>query len=293
MNWQKDLKIKPERKVLLKNHTTFKIGGPADYFFCPKSRNQLKLLIKAAKRYKIPILVIGAGSNILASDKGVRTIVVKLSAKTFKKTSIRNNSVYAASAVTLPQLINICQKHGLSGLENLVGVPGTVGGALVMNASAWGRDIKDTLREVEVMDRDGRIKILKKAAVSFGYRKSGLGKYIILGARFDLTKIPPPEIKNRMLLYIKQRRSSQDLSYPSAGCIFKNPSGKSAGRLIDACGLKGMRLGDAAVSGKHANFIVNLGKAGSEDVIGLMKLIETKVRNKFNINLKPEIKIWN
>lgn len=293
MNWQKGLKIKLKHAVRLKGYTTFKIGGPADYFSCPKDTDELKILIKAAKRYKIPILVIGTGSNILADDKRVRALVMRLSTPFFNKLCINDCLVYAGGGVKLPRLINIAQKHGLSGLENLVGIPGTVGGALMMNASAWGRDIKDAVNDVKVMDYNGRIKVLKKSTIRFGYRKSGLGKYIILGSSFSLVKRNPRQIKNKIRSYIKQRIGTQDLTYPSAGCIFKNPEGDSAGRLIDECALKGKRIGGALISDKHANFIVNVGNAKAADVLKLIALVKKEVHKKFNINLKPEIKIWN
>jgi len=293
MKLQKGLKINLKRAVRLGGHTTFKIGGPADYFACPGDRNELKILIKTAKRYKIPILVIGAGSNILADDRRVRALVIRLNTSSFKKITIKNSSLYSGSGAMLSQLISVSQKHRLSGLENLAGIPGTVGGALAMNAGAWGRDIADVTSEVEVMDYGGKIKFLKKAAIKFGYRKSGLGKYIILGTRFNLTKGNPREIKNRIRLYIKRRRGAQDLTHPSAGCIFKNPAGESAGKLIDECGLKGRRAGGAAISDKHANFIININNALAGDVLKLMALVKREVSRKFNINLKPEIKIWN
>jgi len=293
MNWQKGLKLKKVRlKEPLKKHTTFKIGGPAEYFVRPKGAAELKVLIKAAKRYKIPVLVIGAGSNILAGDKGVGGLVIQLNSSYFKKIRVKGNSVHAGSGVMLSKLIITSRNFGLSGLENLAGIPGTVGGALAMNAGAWGKNIEDTLKEVWVMDYSGRIRVLKKKNIEFGYRKSDLGKYIILEARFGLGKGDGLNIRSRIREYLKQRRSAQDLTRPSAGCVFKNPTGKSAGKLIDECGLKGKRVGGAAISGKHANFIVNLGNAKSADVIDLIKLIKNKVRAKFHINLEPEIKIW-
>ncbi len=289
MNLQKGLKINLKRAVRLKGYTTFKIGGPADYLAWPKDRDELKILIKAAKRYKIPILVIGAGSNILADDKRVPALVVSLSRPCFKKLCVKNSSLYAGSSVMLSQLINISQKYGLSGLENLAGIPGTVGGVLLMNAGAWGRDIGNVTEEVEVMDSSGRIKFLKKSAIKFAYRKSGLRKYIILGARFNLTRASPGEIKDKIRLYIKRRRDTQDLTRPSAGCIFKNPAGENAGKLIDGCGLKERRIGGAIVSAKHANFILNAGNAKARDVLELMDLIKKEVRKKFGIDLKTEI----
>lgn len=294
MNWQKGLKIKVSQGINLDAYTTFKIGGKASFFACPDSREELKVLIKAAKRYKIPVLILGAGSNLLVSDKGVRALVIKLGAGgEFNKLSFKGDSIYSAGAVMLSRLVGVAQKRGLSGLEGLAGIPGTLGGALVMNASAWGYSISERIREVEVMDYNARIKIIRPDALNFGYRSSNLSKYIILGASFVLARDNPDEIKKRINLFIKQRRQSQDLKLPSAGCIFKNPPGDSAGRLIDACGLKSKKSGGAVISDKHANFILNFNGATAKDVVSLIKLIEKEVYNKFKVRLRPEIKIWH
>lgn len=317
MNWWKDLKGKVRLKELLKNHTTFKIGGPVKFFIEPRDINDLKLLLNlvnpalstakrnckirkggvkiylpAGRQGKMPLLVIGAGSNILINDKGVDGVVLRLNSPYFKRVSFRNNCLDVGSGARLSQVVLSAQKRGLSGAEFLVGIPGTVGGALVMNAGVSGKSIGDLVENVTVMDYNGSIKILNKKDIKFGYRVSSLSKYIILSARIKLVKADKEEIRGRVKRYLGYRKITQGLSLPNAGCIFKNPQGYSAGRLIDLCGLKGKRIKDACVSERHANFILNLGRAKSEDVIGLMKLIQREVKNKFNINLKPEIKIW-
>ncbi len=293
MNWLKSLKGKVRFAEPLARYTTFRIGGPAKYLIEPKDTNDLKLLLNAGKTYKIPILVLGGGSNILIADKGVNCVAVRLNSPFFKKVIFQKNCVEAASGVRLSQLIRLGESRGLSGLEFLAGIPGTLGGALAMNAGAWGKSIAQSVEAIKLIDAHGKIKMLNPKEIKFGYRRSGLERYIILGARLKLAKRKRREINNRIERFIKKRREAQDLSSPSAGCIFKNPKGNSAGRLIDLCGLKGRKIGGAMISAKHANFILNLGRAKAGDVLGLMALAKSAVKKKFGITLEPEIKIWN
>lgn len=277
---------------MLRNYTTFKIGGPAEFFIQPKNINALRQLLRFVKRYHLPLRVIGAGSNILSSDKGFKGVVLKLNSAGFKSIIFKHTNFSAGSAVTLNQVLNIAQRKGLSGLEFLAGIPGTVGGALIMNAGAQGESIGDFVEEARVMDYNGKIKTLNKRDIKFGYRTSNLAKYIILSASFNLLKKDKEEIKERITRYLNYRKATQDLSKPSAGCIFKNPNGMSAGKLIDLCALKGKSIGGATISLRHANFILNQGGAYASDVLELMRLIRKKVKAKFNIALEPEIKIW-
>lgn len=317
MKWWKSLKGKVRQKELLREHTTFKIGGPAKFFIEPQDIDDLRLLLNSVnpvrkidtgktkfsngvKRYlthsgrqgKIPILVIGAGSNILISDKGLNAVVLRLNSPHFRRISFRNNYLEVGSGVMLNQIVFSAQKHNLSGTEFLVGIPGTVGGALVMNAGIPGRNIGDLVENVTIMDYNGNVKTLNKKDIKFDYRVSSLSKYIILSACIKLAKRNREEIKDKLNRYLNYRKVTQDLSFPSAGCIFKNPAGYSAGRLIDLCGLKGKRIQDACVSLKHANFILNLRRAKAGDIFRLINLIKKEVKNKFHITLKPEIKIW-
>jgi len=292
MTWWKKLKGKVRLKEPLRNKTTFKIGGPAKFFIEPRDSTDLKLLITCAKRYKIPILVIGSGSNILISDKGVRAIVLQLNSPFFKRILYNGNFLKAGCGLSLNELIQAAREHSLSGVEFSAGIPGTVGGALSMNAGAWGKNIGDLVESAEVMDYNGKIKILNKKDIKFGYRKSSLRKFMILSVCIKLTKKNRKEIKGNINKYLAYRRNTQDVSLPNAGCIFKNPPGKFAGRLIDLCGLKGGRRGNAFVSWRHANFILNQGNAHASDVLKLMNLIKNRVKQKFNIKLEPEIKIW-
>lgn len=301
MNWRNGLKIKTEQKKSLHNYTTFKIGGRPKYFFEPKDINELKLLVSLSKKYKTPILVLGAGSNILASDKGVDALVVRLNSPSFKWMKFENTFIKIGSGIMLNRVVSAAKRRGLSGAEFLAGIPGTVGGALVMNAGVSekvkgkrpkARGIGDIVQAATVMDGDGGIKTLHKNEMKFGYRRSNLSEYIILSACIKLLKKNGLTIVNKINKYLDYRRISQDSSYPSAGCIFKNPVGFSAGQLIDLCGLKGRQIGGACISRKHANFILNTAGAKARDVFALMDLMQKEVKNKFNITLEPEIKIW-
>ena len=292
MNWWKNLKGKVKRQELLKNHTSFRIGGPATLFIEPQDIADLKLLLDLLKRYKISTLLIGAGSNILVSDQGVKGAVLRLSAPYFKSINFKNNYCSVGAGVLLNNLVASAQKRDLAGLEFLVGIPGTVGGALVMNAGAQGKNIQDLIQNVTVMDGRGRIKTLNKKKIKFGYRYSSLSPYIVIGARLKLTPGRRTQIRKKIKEYWDYRKLTQDCTLPSAGCVFQNPPGHCAGKLIDLCGLKGKKLGGACISQKHANFILNLGDAQARDVLRLMDMIRKKVKHKFSITLKPEIKIW-
>jgi UDP-N-acetylmuramate dehydrogenase len=210
----------------------------------------------------------------------------------FKKINFCGDRVEASSAAPLSRLISLTRAKGLSGLEFLAGIPGTLGGALMMNAGAWGRCVGDLVEDVKVMDHRGRIKLLDKKDIKFKYRCAGLDGFIILGAGLRLEKNDKGQIGARIKEHLLQRKRAQDLSHPSAGCVFKNPKGKPAGMLIDKCGLKGKEIGGAGISTKHANFILNLGDASARDVLALMSLARKEVYKKFKVRLKPEIKIW-
>jgi len=293
MNWWKSLKGRVRFEEPLKNHTTFKIGGPAKFFIEPLDLKDLKQAASLAKTNDTPIFLLGSGSNVLVNDKGISGIVLQLSSPYFKKISRKNNFFEIGSGLLLARLVKYALERSLSGVEFLASIPGTVGGALAMNAGAWGKDIGNIIEKVTVMDYNGNIKILSRKNIKLEYRKSSLSKYIILSCRIRLVKKHKQEIRDTMRKYIKFRQNSQESYYSNAGCIFKNPSLiESAGRLIDLCSLKNKRIGGACVSQKHANFIINRENAKAGDVLKLMNLIETKVKQRFNINLEPEIKIW-
>lgn len=292
MNWQENFKGSIKRKEPLFRHTTFKIGGPAEYFVRPEDKEDLKFLITSLKRYKIPFFMIGQGSNLLVSDKGVRGAAIKLDSTFFRTISFRKNRLEAGSGAALGKLIVESASRGFSGLEFLAGIPGTLGGALVMNAGAWGYSIAGVVESVTVMDRRGLTRTLNKKEINFKYRSSGLDTYIVLSAVLRLKDAKRIKIRQAIGNYIKQRRLAQDLSKPNAGCIFKNPGTDSAGKLIDRAGLKNRAVGGAVVSAKHANFILNRKNASYRDVLKLMGLIRKEVKAKYNVMLEPEIKIW-
>ena len=290
MNWPRNLKVKV--RYPLKNKTTFKIGGAAQYFSEPNNIAQLKLLIVEAQKKKLPLFILGAGSNLLVSDKGVRGLVIKLSAPYFKKISLESTSLKVGAGVILGSLISFAKKNSLKRLEFLAGIPGSLGGALAMNAGCWGFSIGDLVKEVEIMDYSGNIKTLKRDKIKFAYRKSGLCNCVILSAVLKLKPGSRIAIKSALKRYLSRRRSSQDCSFPNAGCIFRNPGNNSAGRLIDLCGLKGKNKGPAFISKIHSNFILNKGGSCANDVLSLMDMIRKKVKKKFAVTLKPEVKIW-
>ena len=292
MNWWKNLKGKVKLNEPLCKHTSFRIGSAVRFFIEPADIEELKLIVSYAKKQRLKLLVIGAGSNILAADKASAAVVVRLSSGFFSKISCKSNYIEAGSGVALARLVKVALGKQLSGVEFLAGIPGTVGGALFMNAGGWGQNIGDLVAHVKVMDYNNKTLYLDKKDLRFGYRCADFSRYIILGARLKLKRASRQFIKKRLKEYIDYRRDTQDLHWPSAGCVFKNPKDHSAGRLIDACGLKGKSIGGAQVSERHANFILNRNNAKAGDVVKLMKFVEKKVKSKFNIKLEPEIKLW-
>ncbi|RJO65625.1 MAG: UDP-N-acetylmuramate dehydrogenase [Candidatus Omnitrophota bacterium] len=292
MNWYKGLGQSCKCREPLKRHTTLKIGGPARFFIEPRDRDQLQELLRLLRRNKISFHVLGMGSNVLVRDRGFNGAVVRLHAPGFKKITFGSNYVIAGSGVSLVRLLLGCYQEGFSGLEFLTGIPGTTGGALVMNAGIKEKCIADALESVTVMDKNGSIKTIVNKDARFSYRSSCLKKFVVLDGRFRVRRRPRLLIKKRMDELRAWRHRNQDYSFPSAGCVFKNPVNDSAGRLIDACGLKGVIIGGAAVSLLHANFIVNRGKASAADVLKLMLLMKTQVKRRFSITLTPEIEIW-
>ena len=293
------------KNVSLKNYTTFKIGGRAKYFFAARTKEDLIKAVATAKKLKLPFFVLGGGSNLLVSDKGYNGLVINFQIPSptaagrrgRRDASLRppifnfqKNKIIVGAGTRLGELVNASVERRLTGLEWASGIPGTVGGAVFGNAGAFQKSMKDVVKEVEVLDpKDLRFKIYDFKKCQFGYRDS-IFKHkknlIILSVVFKLKKGKKSEMIKEYLNYKKQR---QPLDYPSAGSIFKNPSGFSAGELVEKCGLKGKRIGQAKISEKHANFIVNLGNARAKDVKKLINLIKKEVKKKFKINLEEEI----
>jgi len=290
MNWPKELKVRFDYP--LKDKTTFRIGGNARFFSEPKDAAELSLLVKLAGKNKIPVYILGAGSNLLISDKGVKGLVITLNSSHFKGISRQKEFIKAGCGVKLGSLIKFTLNESLQGLEFLTGIPGTLGGALAMNSGCWGSSLGDLVVEVQVMDKGGRIKTLSRKEINFSYRKSSLSNYIILSALLKLKKSVASRIKKNIKRYLSSRRKTQGLTWPNAGCIFKNPENNSSGMLIDLCGLKGKNVGGAFISERHANFILNKDKASAADVLKLMRVVRRQVKVRFNLTLQPEIKIW-
>lgn len=273
----------------LDKFTTFRIGGPADFYLEPKDRNDLINLIKYLKEIKYPYIIIGNGSNVLISDDGIRGAAINLEYG-FTKIEVKKNKVYAEAGIRLSKLVDVCIEHSLVGLENLAGIPGTLGGAILMNAGAYGGEISDSITKVEVVDNE-QISFLKKEECGFAYRKSNLEGKVILSAEFELPFGDKERAKERRKELLLKRNLSQPVELPNAGSIFKNPPNDYAAKLIEQAGLKGLTIGGAKVSEKHANFIVNFNNASAKDVIELMKIIQERVHQKFGIMLEPEIKV--
>jgi len=279
----------------MKNHTSLRIGGPADVFAMPQDVLSLINTHTALKRNKIPVFHLGGGTNILVRDRGIAGVV--LSSRSFRRIGVvsRDSSyVYVAveAGALLQRLVQYTKENGYSGIEGLAGIPGTVGGAISGNAGAFGCEIKDVLVSVEIMDTEGKIKKVKADKIGFRYRSSGiLPDEFILSAEIKLTAGNTEEVSSRIENFLKIKKEKQPIWEASAGCVYKNPSGLSAGKLIDEAGCKGMSVGGIEVSNLHANFFINKGEANASDFIRLMEEVAGIVKEKFRILLEPEIKI--
>ena len=281
------------QRVEMRPYVTMRIGGPAKALYIPKQMSDLIGLILLCKRYRISLLTLGNGSNMIVSDKGTRKIFVKLGAPFFKKAVVRGQEITCGAGLSLNRFCDIAEKNSLSGAEFLVGIPGTIGGAIIQNAGAHKKEISGILKQIRCIDLSGNLVTLDLKEADFGYRFSGIKGLLIVSATFALKKSNRAIIQERTIRHIEARLSTQDYTAPSAGCVFKNPANKksSAGALIDKCGLKGARIGDAMVSHKHANFIVNKGKATAKDVLELIQLIKKKVGTEEGVILEQEIEV--
>ena len=275
----------------MSKHTSFKIGGPAEIFVKINNVEELKLIIKISKQAEVPITVVGNGSNLLVSDDGIRGIVLKIE---FDKIEIEESGkLKIGSGVKLAFLAQKCLKEKLKGFEFASGIPGTIGGAIRMNAGAHGSEMKDIVKKITCMTRDGKIQVISNEEAKFEYRNSIFSQndYIILEAEIQLRKGNPEEIRSKMDEYATYRKEKQPIEYPSAGSTFKRGNDFITAKLIDECGLKGYQIGGAQVSEKHAGFIINKGNATAEDVKQLMKYVEEQVYNKFGKKIEAEIEI--
>ncbi len=278
--------------VSMKDYVSLKIGGSADVMAFPQDAADLRELVKFAWTKKFPLFYLGGGTNLLVRDGGVRGIVINLNEGMKDITFLKDMKVIAGSGGKLTELSRECGEKGLGGLEFAVGIPGVLGGAVAMNAGCFGREMKDVVEGVEIIDKKGKKGFLSNAELGFGYRKSKLPEgAVVVKVHLALTKRDSSEIKAEIKELRAKRKKSAPVVKPNAGSIFKNPEGKSAGRLIDEAGLKGLCSGDAQISMEHANYIVNNGEAKAADVLNLMATIRDKVYSSMGVMLEPEIKV--
>ena len=273
-------------------HTWFHLGGPAEFFAEPNTVEELQALVRRCREQNTPIRLLGGGSNILVRDEGVSGMVVRLAAPAFTEITVGKQTVSAGGGAKLGHAISTSVREGLVGLETLVGIPGTIGGALHGNAGSRGGDIGQWTCQATVMTRGGEIIERSREELVFAYRESSLDELVILGTQFQLEQDDPEELTKRMQKQWIVKKASQPLGHQSAGCIFKNPRGMSAGMLIEQAGLKNTRYGQAEVSDRHANFIVAEQGASSQDVLKLIELVRGRVVDKLGIELETEIEIW-
>lgn len=281
------------RNEPMSRHTLFKIGGPADLFVVPEDRHSLSTILKRCAGHSIPVYIVGGGANLLVHDEGVRGVVVNLAG--LKKAQWDDDAgqlvLKVEAGAVLAPLVAEAERRGWSGLESLAGIPGSVGGALVMNAGTKAGSIADVVREIEIMTLDGReTRTISRDEAGYGYRTSALSDLVIVAAVLTLKQGTPDEVKAATNV-VRGYRKGQPLGVPCAGSVFKNPPGDFAGRLVEAAGLKGLRIGGAMVSEQHGNFIVNAGGATAYDVLSLVSRVQHKVFENTGVQLELEIKI--
>lgn len=287
--------LRPEqlrREEPLSRHTTFRVGGAAEYFVTPEL-GQIPQVVALCKRYDLPLTVIGNGSNLLIADAGLRGVVMEIGRAAAGITVTDGTDLLVQAGTLLSEVANTAAKHGLAGMEFAAGIPGSMGGAVVMNAGAYGGEMKDILTEVRVLTLDGEILVRPAQELDLSYRHSRMmdeGE-LVLEARVHLEKDDEAAIRARMEELKKKRVEKQPLEYPSAGSTFKRPEGYFAGKLIEDAGLRGFRVGDAQVSEKHCGFVINRGSATAADIIELMHQVQLRVREQSGVDLEPEVRL--
>lgn len=284
-----DEQIKLEEPM--KNHTTFRIGGPAEIFVTPGSIGEVRDIIAVCRKQAVPYYVMGNGSNLLVSDRGYEGVIIQIF-KEMNEIRIEGDTVVAQAGALLSAIANWALEEGLAGFEFASGIPGTLGGACIMNAGAYGGEMKDVVREVTLLTPEGEIRDVPGEQMEFGYRTSMAARTgaVILAARIRLRRGDQEAIRARMEELREKRVSKQPLEYPSAGSTFKRPEGYFAGKLIQDAGLRGFTVGKAQVSEKHCGFVVNKGQATAADVAELMRRVSDKVEEQFGVRLEPEVK---
>ena len=300
MNMYKDFYEKlcgctsPERvkeQELMAKHTTFRVGGPADYFVSPADSVEVKNLTELCKAEGVPYYIVGNGSNLLVSDKGYRGVIIAIG-REMSRIEVRENEIRAQAGTLMSQIAAAALENELAGFEFASGIPGTIGGAAVMNAGAYGGEMKDVIWQVTVLDGEGNTLVLSQDELEFGYRTSIVMKrgYIVLEVCIRLEKGNREDIFMKMEDFKQRRISKQPLEYPSAGSTFKRPEGYFAGKLIQDAGLRGFTVGGAQVSEKHSGFVINKGGATAQDVNSLMQEVSDRVYKEFGVRLEPEVR---
>jgi UDP-N-acetylmuramate dehydrogenase len=273
-------------------HTWFQLGGPAEYFAEPSSLDDLVGLVRRCHEEEIPLRVLGGGSNVLVRDEGTAGLVIQLAAPAFCEVRVDKNTITAGAGVKLGRVVTMAVHAGLAGLETLVAIPGSVGGALRENAGTHGGDIGQWTAEVTTILRSGELVSRQREDLDFGYRQSSLDEAVIAGAVLELEEEDPLELKRRMQTHWILRKANQPMGHQCAGRVFRDPRGTSAGALIEQAGLKGTRIGGAVVSDRHANFIVAEPEATSNDVLRLIEMIRSQVRDRLGVPLELALEIW-
>lgn len=292
---QKFIEIFGNNRVLfdepMSQHTTFRIGGPADVFVMPENYEQIREVLRLCKEEKLPFFVLGNGSNLLVSDSGYRGVIIQMD-RNMEEIRLDGEEIHACAGALLSSVAVAARNTSLTGFEFAGGIPGTIGGAAVMNAGAYGGELKDVLKEVTVMTREGEILTIPADKLEMGYRTSIIktAGYLVLEAVISLKKGDEEKIRAVMKELSERRTEKQPLDYPSAGSTFKRPEGYFAGKLIMDSGLRGYRVGGAQVSEKHCGFVINAGGATAEDVRSLMDHVIRVVREKYGVTLEPEVK---
>jgi UDP-N-acetylmuramate dehydrogenase len=281
-----------EQNHVLAPHTWYRLGGPADYFIRPRTAKELKEVARRCNENRIPMHVLGCGSNLLVSDEGVRGAVIRLEGEEFGRTEFKEEHVTASAGADLGKLVLDCVEKGLSGIEALTGIPGSIGGAVRMNAGGHFGDIGSVIEAVTLMDAQGAVFEKKKPELIFDYRSVNIRAKFILNAQMKLTRADPEKILRTVKESWIYKKNTQPLNTRNCGCVFRNPAEGAAGALIDRAGLKGFQIGGAAVSEKHANFIVVKEGCTSRDVMQLIDTIRQKVRERFDVELQLELEVW-
>ena len=275
----------------MKKHTTFRIGGPADVFVMPRTIEEVSKALEICRQEQLPYFILGNGSNLLVSDQGYRGVIIQLD-RNMEEITVDGTEIRAAAGALLSSIAVAARRASLAGFEFAGGIPGTLGGAVVMNAGAYGGEMKDVLKEVTVMTGNGEIRVIPASELEMGYRTSIIKKagYLVLGATISLKEGNLEEIKALTRELSEKRTSKQPLEFPSAGSTFKRPEGYFAGKLIMDSGLRGYQIGGARVSDKHCGFVINAGDATAQDVVALIDHVTEVVREKYGVTLEPEVK---